>query len=135
MGRSVWTPSNAYELVFFQHECDAEDPFEWDDLIDNIRYTMLDKFPSFSNADHWPERESRCIMENKVMRIQISEYCGLVSLAVVPIELDHDMTAVEKTLYDKLLEDAAVLIRGTWGTLRKIGTFSNGESFFERVPT
>ncbi len=132
MSRSVWTHSYAIETVFFPFEtCYENDDCEWDwrEVLEDVRETLKAEFPSFEDADSWPESESHCILENGLAQIVISEYCGLVSLGIVPRER---CTNIATTW---CAENAAPFVRKTWGKLRKIGTFSNGEAIFERVPS
>ena len=129
MGRSVWTPNNALEVVFFPVNQDEDCDYDWQELVEDIRETLKAEFSGFRDADHWPERESRCILEDDLLKIQISEYCGLVSLGVVI----NPHSALRDEVVEKHEDSVAKFVRETWGQLRKIGTFSNGESFFEQV--
>lgn len=160
MGRSVWTHRDSIENVYFHFtvgycpKCEMQtDTFDfncpecggdleptddwgdsWDWLVDDIRETLRGKFPSFQNADHWPEHESHCIAENSHCQIVISEYCGLVSLGVVPTgtwEAYYKPPSAFSAAW--AAKNVVPFLRKTWGELRKIGTASNGESFFERA--
>ncbi len=105
---------------------------EFDCLVEDIQQTLSAKFPAFEKADRWPERESHCILANDLCEIVISEYCGLVSLGVVP-NVDccyEDISGLAVAWCEK---NAAPFVRDTWGALRKIATMSNGESVFERI--
>lgn len=165
MGRSVWTHNDAIATVYRTIEnvmyicsdCETENnenapdcpgcgadlydesgesaQFEFDCLVDDIRGSFKRKFPSMRNCDHWPERESRAIVENDHCMIVISEYCGLVSIGVVPTGLwEAYYTPNSAPLaFDWATRYAAPFLRQAFGQLRKIGTASNGESFYERV--
>lgn len=135
MSRSVWTHRDAIETVFFSVESDIEDgdfdSDDWDFLVDSIRETLTKKFPSFETADSWPERESHCILQNGLAQIVISEYCGLVSLGVIPRDDSSGASANFATSWCE--KNIAPFIRKTWGQLRRVATFSNGETIFERT--
>lgn len=128
MGRSVWTHENAVVTVFYQLDDDG-DEFScdlWDCHVDDIQEAFKRKFPSMVDCDYWPERESHAIVENERCMVVISEYCGLISLGIVP--LDDDGLAIYWTR-----EHVAPFLRETYGELRKIGTMSNGEAVYERA--
>lgn len=158
MGRSVWTHSDAVETVFFEWNCgycpkcecltttdgwecpecggelepDVDGAMMFDEEIDYIRDHIKERFPSFEKCDHWPERESHAIAENKLGMLVISEYCGLVSLGIVPTGecyYDEDTTGLARAWCEKYV---APWLRETYGSLRKVGTFSNGEAVYER---
>ena len=86
------------------------------------------------DCNYWPEEESHAIVENELCMVVISEYCGLISLGVV---------ALDASLYDDLNAlathwtetNAAPFLRERYSELRKIGTASNGESFYEKIQT
>lgn len=132
MGRSIWTHSDAIETVFY--EADDDDFFGdlWTDTLYDIRESFKLKFPSMCDCDYWPEKESHAIVENEHCMVVISEYCGLISLGVV---------ALDASLYEGLnalanywtRTNVAPFLREQYSELRKIGTASNGESFYERV--
>ncbi len=134
MSRSVWTHSDSLETVFFALEFDEDDSdFVWSDLMEDIRETLKAKFPSFENANSWPERESYCLLENDYAQIVLSEYCGLVSLGVVPY-VNSDYNDYRENFGPAWCsKNVAPFLRKTWGRLRHIATASNGEAFFERI--
>lgn len=161
MSRSVWTHSDAIETIFLTlepgrycesceietsdnpcPECNADtmpdsdrDQEVWDSLVEDIRETLKAKFSSFDDADSWPERESHCILENDYAQIVISEYCGLVSLGVVPYTgyciPDYDYRTNFSPAW--VTKNVAPFLRKTWGMLRHVATFSNGEAVYERT--
>ncbi len=130
MGRSVWTHADAIETVFFVYGSIFESTFESDDLIEDIRETCKAKYPSFENADHWPERESHCIAENSLCQIVISEYCGLVSLGVVP-NCDRCYEDISGLAESWCRQYVAPFVRETWGRLEFVCSMSNGEAIFQ----
>jgi hypothetical protein len=147
MSRSVDYPSEA-EAVFFFPAWESEDPMdEWesqemyDAMVDNIQYSFRKRYPSLEKADSWIGRESRVFLENKLVQITISEYCGLCSIALVPqTETESSWCAFESQFeniarawvnqnrsgFEKALSETVTIYR-------KIGTFSNGECMYEKV--
>lgn len=163
MGRSVSTPTNAAVVAYTHIEssvpCDCSDDtsalsaedradcidcggtgeintsFAFDDLIDDFRYTLRDMWPSVDEADSWIGREDHVVAENQHAQFGISEYCGLVAYWVVPREssfrwgpesqIDGLSAAWVKRIAPRFLK--------TFGQLEKIGTASNGESFYRKV--
>jgi hypothetical protein len=162
MGRSVWTHSNAVETVFreinnchdYCAECDVgvdgyECPkcgtsmydesgdtarYEFNDLVGDIRDLFKQQFPSMHDCDHWPERESHAIVENDHCMVVISEYCGLVSIGVVPTGYEGYYSPITTGIAANWAERfAAPYLRKQFGKLEKVGTMSNGESVYERI--
>lgn len=158
MGRSVCTPCNAIETVYFDlepgtycescemgttgyecPECGKDtvydgymDAIGWQDILDDIRQTLSGHFPSLGNCDYWPLNESHAIMENNLVRVEISEYCGLIALSVVGLESDY--YAEYRTQFAaKFGQHVAKRLREYWGRLQHAGTMSNGESVYNRV--
>ena len=145
MGRSVNYLNNAEVVLYFPFESEYSENGEydedlsqmnWDDLIVNLSASIRAKLPSYYKADGWDGRETKIILKNSLCNIGISEYCGLVSLSVAPKNNEYDewherfairhANQIENTLR-KVLEDLGLT------SLRKIGTFSNGESVFEKA--
>lgn len=102
---------------------------EFDDFVYWVRDALSDKFPSFNKADSWPERESHCILENELAQIVISEYCGLVSLGVVPTG-DTGYYQLDGLARAWCMQNVVPFVRETWGELQRVATMSNGESVY-----
>jgi len=146
MGRSVSYLNNAVIVLYFpfegneSNEAGEYDEFlsqmNWDDMIDSLQCAIKRKLPSYYPTDKWGGREERIILENSFCSIGISEYCGLVSLSVAPRENDyanyseslakHHANQIKGTL-EKVLHDLGLK------NLRKVGTASNGEAFFQKA--
>jgi hypothetical protein len=97
---------------------------EFETYIDNLRYSITEKYSSMNQCDAWISREDRAIMENRFSYIGISEYSGLLSIWMVPKE---DVTGAK--IYVSMRANGFFK---SFGTLKKIGIFSNGESVFEK---
>lgn len=130
MGRSVWRHQDAIETVFYQ--LDFDDELLWEDHIDEIREAFKRKFPSMCKCDYWPEKESHAIVENEHCMVVISVYCGLISLGIVVFDTSHydDFNGLANHW---ARTNAAPFLREQYGELRKVATFSNGESIYERT--
>lgn len=160
MGRSVWTHSRATRTVFttlyglmgYCSECDidtddasecpecGQDMYdysgdtqrhEFEFIVDDVRERFKDEFPSMYDCDHWPEDESHAIVENSHCMVVISEYCGMVSIGVVP-KGDPDYYNDASGLAYHWTENYAIQVLDSWDQYGKIGVFSNGEAVFER---
>lgn len=128
MGRSVSYPRNA--IVAFTHlEADEEgsiaDDFEW--LGEDLQQQSQAAWPSLDTCDRWIGREDRALLVNRHAYVGISEYCGLVAYWIVARD-----DAEQPALAERWVASVADRFLKTFGTLHKIGTASNGESFFER---
>jgi len=121
MGRSVSVPPAAELVAYKTYE--GEHEIEWDLLVEDVQEYFKAKYPSLENSGEWLGREDRAILENRLVYIGISEYCGLVSVWAVPKEEYADLAA-------RFVKQIAPYFQKI-GELRKIGTASNGEAFFE----
>lgn len=146
MGRSVNYLDNAEVVLYFPFEGGQDEEgnydefcadLEWDDTIRNLQCEIRAKLPSYYDVkNEWGNRETRIILENSLCSIGISEYCGLCSLSVAPRQNDYDewherfalrhAGQIRGTL-EKVLNDLGLT------NLRKIGTASNGEAFFQKA--
>ena len=90
-------------------------------------YALKAKYPSLNKPSRprWVGNEGRVILENKLVSIVVSEYCGLVALSVV---VEYGYGALAERFADKFdFGDVA----GYFGQeLVSGGRFSNGEQIF-----
>ena len=129
MGRSVSVPRNAAYAAYqaLSDECDGDD-FSW--LVDDLRSVLKSAFPSVSESDRWAGREDRVIACNRHADFGISEYCGLVSVWVIP----NEDSPLASAWVDKVEVKFRAAVAGCFGQdLRKQGVFSNGEAIFQPV--
>jgi len=129
MGRSVSYPHGA--LVAFTHVHDEDDTDDCAWLLEFWREMAQRLWPSLREVDTWRGREDHVIARNGLVEFGVSEYCGLVAIWLVE-RTDLD-TAGQEALATQWIKSVAPRFRKTFGTLRKVGTFSNGEGIFERV--
>jgi hypothetical protein len=133
MGRSVSYPAGA--IVAFDHwdeEPDEQGFNDWSWMETGLRARIKEIFPGFEPCDKWIGREDHAIAENSFAYFGISEYCGLVALWLVRKELDWDSSANE-AMQDRWLAQVEKKFLATFGTLRKLGSMSNGEGVYERI--
>lgn len=104
-----------------------EESYDYDDAIDNARAALKAKYPSFSDADRWIGREGRVILENKLVSIVVSEYCGLVAVSAV---VEAGYGALAERFGNNIDLSPAANAFGAELVCR--GRFSNGEAIFDR---
>lgn len=126
MARSVYVPSRAAEVVYADASW-MEESYDYDDAIDNARAALKAKYPSLSDADRWIGREGRVILENKLVSIVVSEYCGLVAVSAV---VEAGYGALAERFGNNIDLSPAANAFGNELVCR--GRFSNGEAIFDR---
>ena len=144
MGRSVNYLNNAEVVIYFSFDNDGDESdypadLAWDDLIDNLVFSIQKRLPSYEVCkNEWDNNETRIILQNRLCNIGISEYCGLVSLSVAPRNSDNldsfdtfrDNFAVRHAKQIKHTLEGIVDLH-TASRLNRVGTFSNGTGAFE----
>jgi hypothetical protein len=141
MGRSVSTPHNAalvafvdwFDGTYTDEETGEEiqrqpESYDWDDYMDCTRDHAKSLWPSFEDTDRWLGREDRVLLENRLAYFGVSEYCGLAAIWIVP--KDH---GGYPELANSWVSQISTKFHANFGELRKVGTASNGEAFFERI--
>lgn len=126
MARSVYVPSRAAVVAY----ADASwmcDEFDWSDAIANLKGVLQSRYPSLDSADRWIGREGKVVLENKLVSIVVSEYCGLVAVSAV-VEDGYGALA-ERFANNMDLSDAAQCFGDE---LLFRARFSNGEAMFDR---
>lgn len=124
MSRSVAVPSGAEKVAYAYMEPDDDSFHAFDEAVEDAILVLQSKRPSLKSCDYWVGRESRAIAENDKMLVAVSEYCGVVSVASVPKSERFVDYAASINLYPAAECFGESLI--------KLGTFSNGESVYER---
>lgn len=120
MARSVSVPYGAVRVAYASFDAEETDCF--DEAVDNFRYAMRSRYRSLEPCSKWIGREDRAVLENDNVYVTVSEYCGLVAVAVVP--KGEGLAAASGSKMDL----SPVEYFGT--RLVKRGTFSNGEAIF-----
>jgi len=128
MGRSVSYPSNALIVTFntTQHYDEAE---EYDDLFEDFVNACEAYWPSLRSDTKWLDREDQALLSNRLVRIGVSEYCGMVAYWVVPNEQNPDCFTLAKR-WAKQIEE--IFVRN-FGGYEKVGSMSNGEGVYQKI--
>jgi hypothetical protein len=105
---------------------------DFDQIVEDFRQHLKHLFPSVESADDWIGREDHVLAENKLARFGVSEYCGLVSYWIVPVEPDYygPNTEALSRRWIASIEDKFV---AAFGELSKVGSLSNGEGVYRRI--
>lgn len=135
MGRSVDYLNNAVGVTYIDISEDVEDSFEWKTWLEDLNDLIKDQAKSLYKPikDLWEGRETRIILQNDHVNIGVSEYCDLVSVSMAVRDDSHAPGLSEhwaEKMWPKIEKAIIEAYRGN--SLRKIGTFSNGEGVFER---
>jgi hypothetical protein len=153
MGRSVSCPPNAAHRVYVdiswmgQTEDEDRKPhwdddlarIDFDDAIANLQAALSKRYKSVNECDAWLDRENRAVAENRHAYFGVSEYCSMLCVWVVPKDDDDGYHGWRQELsgnwcelisdsFDSIVTD----VFGVGNTLHKLGTFSNGESVYQR---
>lgn len=132
MGRSVSRPSGSFAVAYEHLEYDEDDAtMQWECYLEDVVSKARKLAPSFSECDTWPDREDHAILENEFAYLGLSEYCGLVCIWLLPKEGD-DYGDNQAGLRAHWLDQIEAKFHKVFGTLNKVGTFSNGEAVFSR---
>ena len=128
MARSVYIPSRAAEVAYADASW-MEDSFEFDDAVDCAIDALCAKYPSLEkpSRDRWIGNEGRVILENKLVSIVVSEYCGLVAISAV---VEAGYGALAERFGNNIDLTPAANAFGAELVCR--GRFSNGEAIFDR---
>lgn len=132
MGRSVSCASGAFVRAYehVEYTEDPDDSWLWNDYINDVIARAKKAFPSLRGCERWVGREDHAVLENTFAYFGLSEYCGLVCIWMVL--KDHGDYVRELRCAEHWAEQVKAKFEKTFGTLRKVGTFSNGEAVFEK---
>ena len=103
----------------------GDDPEEF---LDYVRYGCKEYWPSLEKADRWIGREDHVVLENWLVDIGVSSYCGVVAVWIVPTDNPETRGLAwhwVDQIRDRFLE--------MFGQMRRIGHFSNGNAVYEKV--
>ena len=150
MSRSVSTHPHAVATVFLRPEGDEHPAFDeqlGEDLLESIRNVLTGDagvdsgvllndqpftgFQGYEHADRWVGRENLVILEGELSVITVSEYAGIVSVCLAPLDPE------EETHVTACLNAAPyflAILQQTFSDIcfSKLGTFSNGESVYKK---
>lgn len=123
-----------HDWMYGQWYTDQE--HEWDALIDWIREEVATRWPSLEPVEDesLPDRETRVLARNRHSAVTIAEYGGVVAVSLIP---DYDRGAYWRNPDPGLGEwwrsQVAPRFLELFREYRRVGTASNGESFYETV--
>ena len=128
MARSVYIPSEAAEVVYADASW-MEFDYDFSDAIDNAVEALRARYPSLErpSRDRWIGREGRVILENKLVSIVVSEYCGLVAISAV---VEAGYGALAERFGNNI--DLSPAANAFGDELVQRARFSNGEALFDR---
>jgi len=133
MGRSVSYLSHASKIAYFKcPEIEYPEDFQYQ-VIEIIQDSIMRVFPSIEVTDRWAGREDHIICENGHAEIAVSEYCGLCSLSI-RVRQDSEHPEISEhwinQIWPRLEKEMIQLFENVY---QKVGTFSNGESVYEKI--
>ena len=106
---------------------DEEDSWlEWENLIEDLIETCTSHWPSFYKIDEWLDREDHAWLENGLVKVGVSEYCGLVAIWIVPQE-------GQESLAERWVNQINDQFVKYFGQLQPVATASNGETFYQQL--
>ncbi len=130
MGRGVEYIGD--DPVFFDGSELIED-YDYDDLMDNLRYALSKKYPSLEPVNKWEPRyhETPIILENDHIRVGISDYCGSGAVSIY-VQFDVEYPELAQAWLEQVYDGMVKIIERFVTPLRRLGTMSNGVSVYER---
>ena len=136
MARTVNVPTGATEVWYVAPPGLGDDESEYaenaDCWVENLTDVLIEELPSLEEPHRasWKDRESRVIARNRLGDFCLSEYCGLWALAFVPSD-DSGIHGLAEAWGERVYPRVAKLFGNT--LLQRVGSASNGETFFKRV--
>jgi|SaaInl8_150m_RNA_FD_contig_21_2737522_length_1346_multi_31_in_0_out_0_4 hypothetical protein len=106
--------------------------YDFDYLIEDFQSKMMDRFKSLEICEEHDGRETSIVLENSLVELGISEYCGLTSFSVRPKDSLYEYTPDLTGLAKRNAEHIGKWMSENIGDIQKIGSFSNGEGVYER---
>jgi hypothetical protein len=127
MARSVYVPYRAAQVAYADAS-GIEDSDDFDYYVDEAIYALKAKYPSLERSrNRYIGNEGVVILENKLVAIVVSEYCGLVAISAVP---EDRYNALAVRFANQINLSPAAQCFGDELSLR--GRFSNGEAVYQR---
>ena len=130
MGRGVSFPSGAL-VAFDQFACDCGERCDcWQYFRDDLTERAAAIWPSLSPCREWLGREDFASLSNNFAYFGVSEYCGIVAVWLAP---RRDLEPGQEALAARWLAQVRPRLAREFRKLERLGTASNGESFYRRV--
>jgi len=133
MGRSVSYPSGSI-LKEYIDTSSIEDDFEWAEFKDDLKSTLMSKYKSLSpcESNTWAGNEDLALLENDLVYIGISDYCGLSCVWVIPKNYYEEYEGLALNWCHMIEKSLFKLLNANYSTLFRIGGFSDGTSVYQR---
>lgn len=141
MGRGVNTVSNSEYVGYIRCAFDEFDEFgeSVDEVIDDLIYSIKLGLPSLDEPwkSVW-DGEAKLVLENNLVNVWLSEYCGTISVCVTPVEddgyNDRYFGGLSINWINQVSNTLDKILKSSMGTaMNKLGTMSNGVSVFENA--
>lgn len=136
MGRSVSTHRHAVATVFL-HLDEINDRDDWDMFVEDLQDNVLQpRYRSLRKCDRWQDREDHVILENDHFEISVSEYCGCVAVCLAPRLVGYDrIDRARWSLAERMADNFEKHVQKMFKScaMAKVGTFSNGESVYQKI--
>lgn len=130
MGRGVSFPSGAL-VAFDQFDCDCGEGCDcWQYFREALEERAAAIWPSLTPCCEWRGREDLATLSNNFAYFGLSEYCGVVAVWLQP---RGDLEPGQEALARRWLEQARPRLAREFRKLERLGTASNGESFYRRI--
>lgn len=114
-------------------EWDSE--YEWDAVLRYISDRAVELWPSFEPALDDSEWLGECqvVAKNAHSLIAVAEYCGMVSISLAP-RYDRDTYwRDDNALGEHWRKQISARFEKEFSEFTKLGTFSNGESVYQKI--
>jgi HPt (histidine-containing phosphotransfer) domain-containing protein len=135
MGRSVDYLRDSIGIAFIEthnflgvDEGEYTDGFEWDQAVEFLRDHLQELWPSLTAEDKWEGREVHIIASNDHAIVGVSAYGNLTSISIAV-----NGRSEYPELAEAWIRRIASKFEDTFGNLKRIGRFSNGECVYERT--
>lgn len=127
MARTVSSPAYTHTIAYRDISDFDEDGFLWRELVDWIKSTAQQHWPSLYDYDKWVGRENHAILANVHALIGVSEYCGLLAIWLLP------QSNADEPLAQQWCDQIAPKFRRLFGELTRVCAASNGEVLYRRI--
>ena len=139
MGRSVDYLSRAIHVVYISNATDTDESVDeyiaqenWQWFKEALVEQLQEVCPSLDTCKRWEGTETQIILENDHAEVGLSDYCGLVSVSIRVHEGYYTKENLARHWINQVWPKIITALDKRYTTLRKLGTFSNGEGVYER---
>lgn len=115
-----------YEDKYNESHCD------WDWFMESITDQFTAKYPSLDTCNRWDGNEDHIFLENELLELGVSEYCGLASVSM-RVKDDFDSSEAGKlNLAARMADYVGKWMDANIGDYNRVGGFSDGTSVYEK---